>query len=185
MDRLTRYLCPRRRPNAGPDDVAVPTRLTWRRQAMDLGIVGATLFAAIIVLNESANRQWSVAMGPSYQKGQQYALVAANWAQRKLNDAKDSFQKGSSGSPAAPHESVPDVMLAMEDVEDAPRLEDRSIEVEGDSASVPTVGTLRLQQVGRSRTIRSRPVETPDVLERYESKAGPAIDDFPVHLRLE
>jgi len=185
MDRLTRYLRPKNSASAGADDVAVPTRLTWRRQAMDLGIVGATLFAAIIVLNESANRQWSIAMGPSYQKGQQYALVAANWAQRKLKDAKDSFQKDSSGSPAAPLESVPDVMLAMEDVEDALRLEDRSIEVVEESPSVPTVGTLRLQQVGRSRTIRSRPVESPDVPQRYESQAGSAVDDFPVQLRLE
>ncbi len=185
MDRLARYLRPRPRPTAGPDDVAVPTRLTLRRQTMDFVIIGATLFAAIIVLNESANRQWSLAMGPTYRQGQQYAIAAADWAHRKLRSAQSSLQNAPAATPTSPLESTPDVMLAMEDVEDAPRLEDRSIEVVEDNASVPTVGTLRLQQVGRTRTVRSRPIETPEPPQPYESKAGPTVDDFPVQLRLE
>lgn len=187
MDRLARYLRPRTRPTAAADDVAVPSRLTLRRQTMDFVIIGATLFAAIIVLNESANRQWSLAMGPTYRKGQQYAIAAADWAHGKLRSTTTSRQTppAPARGPAAPLVGTPDVMLAMEDVEDAPRLEDRSIEVVEDKASVPTVGTLRLQQVGRSKTVRSRPIETPEPPQPYESKAGPAIDDFPVQLRLE
>jgi hypothetical protein len=201
MDRLTRTLNrPPRNPLLGrkgkggsgdPDMVSVPTRLTWARQAIDLGIIGATLFAAIIVLSEPANRRWSLAMGPSYRQGKQFAAVAANWAHRKLKDAKASF-KASPADATTPFEAAPDVMLAMEDFEDAPRLEDRSVELGDDDLSAPTVGTLRLQQVGRTRSLHSRPVldraagpSADTTVPRYEPKSGPVIDDFPVQLRLE
>ncbi len=196
MDRLTRMLhaLPRnpllqRQGNGSghSDMVTVPTRLTWKRQALDLAIIAATLFAAIIVLNEPANRRWSMAMGPTYQEGQKYALVAADWAHRKLLDARDSW-KAPTSAPSAPLESAPEVMLAMEDVDDAPRLEDRAVELVEDDASAPTVGTLKLQQVGRTRNLRSKPLverAEPETVPRYEPKAGPAIDDFPVQLRLE
>ena len=201
MDRLTRTLNVRpRNPLLGrkgtgggsdPDAVSVPTRLTWKRQAIDLGIIGATLFAAIIVLSEPANLRWSIAMGPTYQRGKQYAAVAANWAQRKLKDAKDSF-KAPPTEATSPFEAAPEVMLAMEDLDDAPRLEDRPLELTEDNPSAPTVGTLRLQQVGRTRNLRSKPLvdhaATPasdSAPGRYEPKSGPALDDFPVKLRLE
>lgn len=189
MERFDRYMRAIR-PTASPppstsDETKRPTRLTFRRQCMDMLVVASALFAAVIVLNESANRQWSVAVGPSYRQGQQYAAVAATWAHEKLKTATDAAL-----IPALRPETLrgePEIALAMEDIEDSLRLEDPRLEVAQDAPSVPTVGTLQLQTVGRSLTLHSRSVDA-DETDRDLAPAIPteaALEEFKVQLRLE
>lgn len=195
MDRLERYLGRRPArpsqakppaPSASPiDPPQRPSRLGLRRQAMDLFVVAAALFAAIIVLNDSANRRWSLAMGPTYRQGQHYVALAADWTHRKLQSARDTavpVLKEKIGLPE------PEIALALEEVEDRLSLEEEPINLAENTPNVPTVGTLRLQTVGQTK-LHSRPVDAlpndslpndPDA----ERKNG-EVEEFEIQLRLE
>lgn len=198
MDRLERYLGSRptrpsqAKPPAPPvspaapvatvDPTERPSRLGLRRQAMDLCIVGFALFAAIIVLNDSANRRWSVAMGPTYRQGQRYVAMAADWTNRKLQSAKEAtvpVLREKIGQPE------PAIALALEDIGDSLSLEEEPINLAENTPNVPTVGTLRLQTVGQTK-LHSRPIDAlPSGFDGDVERKNSEVEEFEIQLRLE
>lgn len=203
MDRLERYIGPRRpSQNKSPAPASAPalipsvsyaadpprkSRLGLRRQALDLCIVAGALFAAIIVLNESANRRWSLAVGPTYRKGQRYVAAAAAWTNRKFQSAKDATVPVLRERVGLPE---PEIALALEDVEDSLSLEDQPINLAENTPNVPTVGTLRLQTVGQTK-LHSRPIDSlpndpaPNDSELESVKKHSEVEEFEIQLRLE
>lgn len=192
MDRLERYLGrrptrpsqakPPARPASPIDLPQRPSRLGLRRQAMDLFVVAAALFAAIIVLNDSANRRWSLAMGPTYRQGQHYVAMAADWTHRKLQSAREAtvpVLREKIGQPE------PAIALALEDVEDTLSLEDEPINLAENTPNVPTVGTLRLQTVGQTK-LHSRPIDPVSETPHPDAaRKNSEVEEFEIQLRLE
>lgn len=195
MDRLERYLGSRRpsqakSPAAAPivvsapyaGDTPRPSRLGLRRQALDLCVVAGALFAAIIVLNDSANRRWSLAMGPSYRQGQRYVAAAAVWTHRQLQSAKDATVPVLRERVGLPE---PEIALALEDVQDSLSLEEEPINLAENTPNVPTVGTLRLQTVGQTK-LHSRPIDTlPNDSDADLERKNSEVEEFEIQLRLE
>jgi hypothetical protein len=193
MDRFTKYLG-RPKPNTESARISYesdrPKYITFRRQAIDLGIIAFTTFAAVIVLNESANRQYSLAMAPHYNKGKNYAIASARWVKGKVDAYRNPVIDE---APAGLESDGPEVMLALENG-DEPTLD---IGIEEEATTIPSVGTVRLQTVGRSTTKPRKVTKWPDWNKSDEVKEEAAplsadggsetetIDEFPLQIEID